>query len=116
MSRLPKQFAELDEKWGSWIVEGEHERAVMRERIPDADLREFYDDVMLRLDEILLYLDEYSPETLPEDAQNLWWLTSSFIGVGMVVEVYGSQDRIPGAYLLAKINVVPEADSIKFLQ
>lgn len=116
MSKLPEEFAELETRWGDWIIESEPDRVRHRERVPLERLKSFYDDMLPRVDEILKYLDRFALSELPPQPRNLWWLMASLASVGMTLELYGSQQAIPGGYILAEVQFRKKWDSHELLQ
>ena len=67
---LPSQFADL-EKFSDWCLATEPERYGKRLNSSMADMQEFYDAGMARIDDAMDYLDQFPLKDLPEDARAL---------------------------------------------
>jgi hypothetical protein len=115
MSQLPTQFAALEKIWGEWIIDNEPARAKLRSAKSTEELVEFHDAMLPHVKDMIAYIDQYPLDKLPTDATNLWWLVSSFIGVAMAVEMYGSHEGIPGGYLLADVKFINSANALTLL-
>lgn len=115
MSKLPDQFADLEAKWARWIIDNDPARARLRLDESQEELDAFYEDVKPRVEEIIKYLDPFPLDGLPQDATNLWWLLSSYIGVAVALEVYGSVHRIPGADLVPSIRFYKTENALNLL-
>ncbi len=116
MAKLPERFAAIEAKWGAWIIENEPARAQARLKKPKEELVEFYDDVRPRVEECLKYIGQFPIENLPADVKNLWWLVSSYVGVAVALEVYGSVQAIPGSYLLGDSRFIKTHNALDLLQ
>ena len=72
-STLPAQFSEL-EPFVEWAVPTERARYAKRVSSTMEDLQSFYDAAFPRMDEALSYLEQFSMDSLPDDAERLLWL------------------------------------------
>lgn len=100
MGKLAKRFAAIEEKWGEWIIDNEQARVRLRYAKPREELVAFHDDIYPQVKEFVEYIGQYPVDNLPADAKNLWWLLSSYIGIAVAVEMYGTLDAIPGGNLM----------------
>lgn len=85
---LPAAFAEL-EPFIDWAIPTEAARYQKRLNSSMAEMREFYDAMIIRADDARKYLDESGyPDLSPEDTR-LLWLLFSLIVVSYPVDVFG---------------------------
>jgi hypothetical protein len=94
MSRLPPQFAELEPFTEAWCRPTERERYGQRMVSTIGEMQAFYDAVVPRADDAMIYLDQLPLDALPEEATNLLQLLYSMIQVSFPVEVW-RQPRVP---------------------
>lgn len=116
MSKLPERYAKLEQTWGEWIIDTEPARAKLRLAKPDEELRTFYEALQPQLPELINFIDQYPIDALPSDVKNLWWLVSSYIGVAVALEMYGSVRAIPGAYLFGDAQPIKRNNALELLQ
>jgi hypothetical protein len=93
MATLPAEFAEL-EAFSQWVLPSEHDRYGKRLESSMDDLQAFYDAFFPRVEEAMVYCDEYSLQDLPDEVLNLMRLLYSIVAVSFSVEAWG-QGRIP---------------------
>ena len=105
MSTLPPDFADL-EPFAGWSLESEAERYAKRLSSTMDELQAFYDNAFPRLEDAMVYLDQFDLEALPEDAKRLLWLCYSLINASFPVEVW-RQPRVPDSGA-ASMDVVIE--------
>lgn len=98
MTTLPSQFSELESLVAKWAKPTENERQKQRITSTSAELKEFYDHIMPRMEEILQYLDNYQYGQLPEKDQPLYWMALSLAEVAPHVELYGGDPGVPYAF------------------
>jgi hypothetical protein len=103
MPILPAEFADL-EPFADWSLETEGERYDKRLASSMDELQALYDAGMPRLEEACAYLDGFSLDSLPEDAQRLLWLLYSLVNASFPIEVW-RQPRVPdsGASMVALV-------------
>jgi len=92
--RLPAQFADLEAFAEAWCLPTEEERYAKRLASPMSELQAFYDAVFPRLEEALLFCDQYGLDDLPAEVLDLMRLLYSLVAVSFSVEAWG-QGRIP---------------------
>ncbi len=105
MSTLPSEFADL-EPFASWSLESEAERYAKRLASTMDELQAFYDSAFPRLEDAIVYLDQFELKALPEEAKRLLWLCYSLINASFPVEVW-RQPRVPDSGA-ASMDVVIE--------
>ena len=86
--QLPEQFADL-QRFIDWSLPKESERNHKRLTSTMDELRTFYDAMLLRIEAILDYLNQFPLDEMPEDAQRLMYLSFSLCEAAFAVEVYG---------------------------
>ena len=116
MSKLPERYAELEKTWGEWIIETEPARAKLRLAKSDEELRAFYEALRPQMPALIKFIDQHPIDALPADVKNLWWLVSSYIGVAVALEIYGSVRAIPGGYLFADSQPIRSRNVLELLQ
>ena len=116
MSKLPERYAELEKAWGEWIIETEPERASLRFAKSDEELRAFYEALKPQMRALIEFIGQYPLDALPADVKNLWWLVSSYAGVAVAIEIYGSVRSIPGAALFCASQPVRTCNALELLQ
>jgi hypothetical protein len=92
---VPDEFREL-EPFLSWALPTERERTAMRQATGIAEIRVFYDAMVVRLREILDYLDRFPPENIPSEVRRLFFLTLSLAEIAPAVENFGQPGVVDG--------------------
>jgi hypothetical protein len=88
-AQLPAAFADL-ERFVEWAIPTEKERYLKRLDSTIEELREFFDALAPRSEEIRDYLDkQYGPDMAIED-QRLLWMMFSLICTSFAVEVFNA--------------------------
>ncbi len=106
---LPVEFADLEPYAKKWCLATEAERYAQRLASSMREMQAFYDAVVPRAEEAIVYCDQFPLGEMPEDAYNLLRLLYSMVMVSFPVEAWG-QPRIPdtgAAYLDLVIEPVP---------
>ncbi|MGE0680538.1 MAG: hypothetical protein AB7P69_06470 [Candidatus Binatia bacterium] len=94
-SALPEAFRNL-EQWLAWSLATEQERSDKRQSSTMVDIKAFYDAMLVRMEEILPYLEQFPLDEMPEDAQRLFYLTLSLAEVAPAVELFGQPSVVDG--------------------
>jgi hypothetical protein len=84
------------EPFSAWALAKESERIHKRLSSSMEELRAFYDAMLPQMETIVPYLNQFSLERMPEEAQRLFFLTLSFVEVTSAVELYGQPGVING--------------------
>ena len=90
---LPVQFEELG-SFADWALEPERARAEKKAAASMEEIRAFYDAMMLRIDEILRYLEKHFGEEMPEPGHRLYLMSLSLVEVATLVELYKRRDAV----------------------
>ncbi len=76
---LPPAYADLARFTPEWMLGNEKARYDKLLATSMADLRAFYDAMLPRMEEIILFLNRYPLDAMPEDAQHLFDLAMTFM-------------------------------------
>lgn len=90
---LPSAFADL-ERFIDWAIPNEEGRYQKRINSSMADMRDFYEAIVVRADDARKYLDTCDYPDLSPDAMRLLWMLFSLIVVSYPVDVFG-RPRVP---------------------
>ena len=85
---LPGQFSDLEPFAPTWCLPTERERFAQRLASSMDEMQAFYDAAMPRMEDALVYLEQYSMDDLPDDAKRLLWLYCALVTVSFPVEVW----------------------------
>lgn len=91
---LPTEFSELEPFVADWCLDSEPERYAKRLSSTMGEIQAFYDAIMPRAEDAIVYLDKFPLDALPEDAVRLLKLLYSLILMSFAVEVW-KQPYIP---------------------
>jgi hypothetical protein len=96
-SQLPEQFKELQPLVDDgWALRTERERNAKRLSSSMAEIRNVYDSLFPRMDEIVNYLNQCPLDDMPEEARTLLNLTLALAEVSPAVEFYGQPEVVYG--------------------
>jgi len=96
-STLPEGFADLA-PWLDWALPTADERQARRLASTPAGLRQFYDAVLPRLEDILAEADKYPLGGLPAAIQPIYNIALSLAEVAPHIELYGGAVGVPYAF------------------
>lgn len=102
---LPPSFSELS-PYLDWALPTADERQVKRLRSTSAELKQFYDAVLPRLEDILAEVDRFPLGGLPESHQALFNIALSLAEVAPHIELYGGAVGVPYAFDEARFIAV----------
>ena len=88
---LPEAFGELA-PFADWALEPERARTEKREAASMDEIRAFYDAMMLRIDDILAYLEEDFGGDMPAEAHRLYLMSLSLGEIATLVEFYKGRE------------------------
>jgi hypothetical protein len=97
-SLLPAPFADLDLLAEKWSLATQNQREACRRTSTPAEIRGLYNTLLPRMDAILEYLDHFTLENMPPEAQRLMYLTFSLAEVAPYVECYESNPWVPDSF------------------
>ncbi len=92
---FPKEFGDL-EAFADWALETEEERSAKRQSCTFEELQEIYNALLVRIEDMLGYLDKFPLEELPADAERLLWLSFSLAEVAPAIEQFGQVQVVEG--------------------
>jgi hypothetical protein len=93
---LPARFADLERFIDDWALPTQADRHRRRLSSSMDSLREFYNAMVARMDEIIEYLNQCAVENQPEDARRLFLLTMSLAEIAMAVELFKQPAVVDG--------------------
>lgn len=93
--QLPEAFRDLA-PYLPWSLPTERERSAKRQSSTMAEISSFYAAMLPRMEQGLPFLAQYSPENVPSDVQNLFYLALAFAEVAPAVENYGQPKVFDG--------------------
>jgi hypothetical protein len=105
-TQLPSGFSDL-ERFADWILPTSGERNRKRLESSMDDLNALYNALLPKLEEIFAYLDRFSLEEMPQDAQRLLFLSLSLAEVSIAVELF-HQPKVTGGCDPARFVVTRE--------
>ena len=97
-SSLPPPFADLESLAERWSLATQQERENRRRESSLTEIRAVYNTLLLRMDAILEYLNQYTLDNLPEEAKRLMFLTLALAEVAPYVECYNSSLQVPNSF------------------
>ena len=105
-SLLPAPFADLDLLAEKWSLATQNQREACRRASTPAEIRRLYDTLLPRMDAILDYLNQFTLDNMPPEAQRLMYLTFSLAEVAPYVECYGSNPWVPDSFADTRLIAV----------
>ena len=90
---LPEPFCDL-EPYLAWSLPTERERMVRRLATPMDEVIDFHGEMSKRLEDIIVYLNQYPYAEMPEDARRLCDMALSLVEVCNLVEMYKNPDAL----------------------
>jgi len=93
-ARLPNEFGDLERFADKWCKATEDERWDERLASDFDEVQEFYDTTVPRADDAITFCDQYTLDSMPEEAKNLVYLLCSLIEISFPVEIW-RQVRVP---------------------
>ena len=92
---LPAAFNDL-ERWCQWSLATEQARSDMRQTSTMADIQAFYDDLLKRTAAILVYVEQFPLDKMPEDAQDYLFDWAKILKIALPEKyLYGEAPRSP---------------------
>ena len=98
MASLPASFVDLEIFVPEWALKSEAARFQKLHQVTLAQLRLFYDALLPRMEEILLYLNQYKIQELPTDAKILFHLAMTFAETAHPIDLNWADVDFPDAY------------------
>lgn len=78
------------------MLETERERHAKRYAASMDEIRDLYDTVKPRMDQVVAYLNKFPLGEMPEPAHNLFLLGLSLMEISNAVEMFGRQRAVEG--------------------
>lgn len=95
---LPTLFADLEPFAEKWSLATQNQREACRRASTPNEIRTLYETLLPRMDAILDYLNQFTLENTPPEAQRLMYLTFALAEVAPYVECYGSNPWVPDSF------------------
>ena len=108
-ARLPAEFADLEPFAERWCLPNEPARYAARVSSTMDELQAFYDALVPRAEEAIVYCEQFPLDEMPEDAEHLLQLLYSLVMASFPVEAW-RQPHVPdsgAAYLDLVIEPIP---------
>ncbi len=93
---LPESFQDLEPFAPAWALATERERNRQRLFSKMEEIQAFYDAVLPRMEVVIAYLNQFSLDTMPPEAQRLLYLTLSLAEVAPAVELFKQPGVVDG--------------------
>jgi hypothetical protein len=107
MKKLPKEFSDLERFVDAgWALPREHDRWRRRVESTTAEIKDFYETMLPRVDSIVQHLDRYSLEALPEKDRPLFYLALAFMDVAPAWEVFQASDLPEPVFPIDRMHIV----------
>ena len=106
---LPGAFSALEPFARTWCLATERERFAQRMASSMDELQAFYDALVPRAEEAIVYCEQFPLDEMPEDAEHLLQLLYSLVMVSFPVEAW-RQPHVPdsgAAYLDLVTEPIP---------
>jgi hypothetical protein len=109
MSSLPKEFVDLQRFIADgWARPSEHARLVRRVSSSVAEIKDFYETLLPRMEAIVQYLDRHPLDGVPENDRPLLYLALAFMDVAPSWEMYKAPDVPEPAYDIERMHIVDQ--------
>ncbi len=92
---LPEPFQDLA-PYLVWSLPTERERSAKRQSSTMTEIAALYQALLPRMDEVLSYLAQFSPENIPEEVRRLFYLALALAEVAPAVENFGQPSVVEG--------------------
>lgn len=102
---LPPQFSALRPFVAEWAQPTEADRLAKLTRTSIADLKEFYDAVFARAEEIKTYLMPFRLDAMPDDAKTLLDLLLTFVETAHPIELNWTETDIDDPFALDRMTI-----------
>jgi len=96
MAVLSEQFSDLERFVGPWALATERERNRKPLSSTMEEIRAFYDALLLQMEMIIEYLNQFPLDQMPEKAKRLLYLALSLAEVANALELFGQSGVIDG--------------------
>jgi hypothetical protein len=101
---LPEKFANLEKYLVEWDLPNEEARFKKLHSTNMVDLKDFYDAMCNRIEEILDYLDQFNVNELFSEEKKLYDLTMTFAEVAHPIDLNWQEVDFPDAYAWEKFE------------
>ena len=102
---LPKEFADLERFAATWALPREHDRWKRRVKSSVAEIKDFYETMLPRMDAIVAYLDRNPLSDVPESDRPLLYLALAFMDVSPSWEIFQAPDLPEPVFEIDRMNI-----------
>ncbi len=107
MPTLPKEFADLERfVTAGWALPREHARWKRRVTSSIAEIKDFYETLLPRMDAMVKYLDRHPLSEVPEGDRPLLYLALAFMDVSPSWEVFHAADLPEPVFEIDRMHIV----------
>ena len=107
MTSLPEEFSDLERfVTAGWALPGGAARWKRRVTSTTAEVKDLYETMLPRMDEMMTYLDRHLLAELPEADRPLLYLALAFMDVAPTWEVFQAADLPEPAYEIDRMHMV----------
>lgn len=92
------QFKDLEPFVQSWSLATEDQRRAKRKSSTTAELKQFYDAMLPRLEEILDLSDKYPKGEMPPEVERYFFMALSLAEVAPHIELYKGNPNVPFSF------------------
>jgi hypothetical protein len=103
---LPPPFADLSRYVGDWALPSEKARFEKRVGSSLQDVRSFNDAMYARIDDIIVYLNQFPLDAIPPEAQTLLTLARAYMETSHPVDLGWSTTDLEDAFPSARFKFV----------
>jgi hypothetical protein len=96
--QLPPDFLDLEIWVSDWALTNEASRYQKLHAVTLEQLKPFYEAMLIRIDSVLIYLDQYTISKLPADARVLYNLAMTFAETAHPLDLKWNDVDFPDAY------------------
>ena len=108
---LPAQFSMLERFATDWVLPTEKSRNDFRVAQEQTALEDFYQTIFPLMDELCDYIDQYSLDAMPPQAERLLRLGQMLMEVVPAVEIYRQPD-VPNAFAFDRFHIISPDDPV----
>ncbi len=107
MNTMPDAFADLERFVAAgWALPAEADRWARRVKSSTAEIKDFYETLLPRMDAIVHYLDRQPLNELSEQDRPLFYLALAFMDVAPTWEVFEAPDLEEPAFDISRMHIV----------
>ena len=102
---LPQGFQDLEPLVESWALPSQRERWYRRMNSSMDELHGYYDQLLPRMDAVIIFLNGYPLDDMPPECERLLYLAKSYIEVSLSVELFDAPDEM-GVFTPDRVEIL----------